>query len=335
MTDHIRTIHYGIGFVGAETARLARRRSNIQMVGAVDVDPAKVGRDLGEVVAGEAWDLPISASLEQVLSQIEADVVIHTTGSYLPQVYSELETLIKAGLDVVSTCEELSFPDLQHPQLAERLDRLARHHGVTVLGTGINPGFLMDRLPLTLTGVCQEVNSVRVTRVVDTAKRRFQLQRKTGTGLTVAEFDEKVRAGTIKHVGLPESAALIATGLGWTLDELTESIEPVVAGQVQRSEYFEVQPGDVCGIRQVVRGLAGGREVIRLDLEMSLNVESPRDEIMIDGIPPIHMIIPDGVHGDRATAAIAVNSIPLVIGAQPGVLTVLDLPAPMSRGVPA
>lgn len=333
MTDQIRTIHYGIGFVGAETARLARQRPNIQMVGAVDVDPAKAGRDLGEVVAGEKWGVPIVARLEQVLSRADADVVIHTTGSHIPQVYSELEALIHAGLNVVSSCEELSFPDLQHPDLAEKLDQLARHHGVTVLGTGINPGFLMDRLPLTLTGVCQEVRSIRAVRIVDTARRRFQLQRKTGTGQTVAEFQEKVRTGTIKHVGLPESAAMLASGLGWHLDELTESIEPVVAEQVQRSEHFEVKPGDVCGVRQVVRGLSGGREVVRLDLEMSLNVENPRDEVIIDGIPPIHMIIPDGVHGDRATAAVVVNSIPLVVDAQPGLLTVLDLPAPMSTGV--
>ncbi len=333
MANQIRTIHYGIGFVGAEIARLARQRPGIQMVGAVDVDPAKAGRDLGEVVAGESWGLPIVTSLEHVLSRADADIVIHTTGSHVPQVYSELETLITSGLDVVSTCEELSFPSLRHPDLAGQLDQLARHHGVTVLGTGINPGFLMDRLPLTLTGLCQGVYAVRAVRIVDTARRRVQLQRKTGTGLTVAEFEEKVRAGTIRHVGLPESAAMIAAGLGWHLDELTESIEPVVAEQVQRSEYFEVQPGDVCGVRQVVRGLSGGREVIRLDLEMSLNIESPRDEIVIDGIPPIHMVISDGVHGDRATAAVVVNSIPLVVGAQPGVLTVVDLPAPISQGI--
>jgi len=333
MTDQIRTIHFGIGFVGAETARLARQRPNIQVVGAVDVDPAKVGRDLGEVVAGEKWDVPIVARPEHILSRADADIVIHTTGSHLPQVYSELEALIQAGLNVVSSCEELAFPDVQHPDLAEKLDQLARHQGVTVLGTGINPGFLMDRLPLTLTGVCQEVRMVRVVRIVDTARRRFQLQRKTGAGLTVTEFQEQVRAGTIKHVGLPESAALIASGLGWHLDELTESIEPVVGEQVRRSEYFEVEPGGVCGVRQVVRGLSRGREVIRLDLEMALNVENPRDEVILDGIPPIHMIIPDGVHGDRATAAVLVNSIPLVVDASPGLLTVVDLPAPLSVGV--
>jgi len=188
-------------------------------------------------------------------------------------------------------------------------------------------------LPLALTGVCQEVRSMRVTRVVDASRRRLPLQRRVGPGLSVEAFQERVKDGTVCHVGLLESAALIARGLGWELDDLSETTEPVVADRVVSSEHFTVQPGQVRGVQQVVRGLKRGRVVLVLELRMALGEEDPHDAVVIEGTPPIDMVIQGGIHGDQATAAVIVNSISLVAAAGPGLVTVNDLPIARSLGV--
>jgi len=330
----IRTLHIGVGHMGAEIVRVATRRTNLEIVGAVDVDPNKVGSDLGQIVGLERpLRIPVSGSIEEALARAKPDIAIVTTGSHIPQVYDQLYQLIVGGLHVISTCEELSFPWLQHPEQAQELDCLASAHGVTVLGTGVNPGFVMDKLPVTLTGVCQDVRSISITRALDSAKRRLPLQKKTGAGLSVVEFEAKVQAKTIRHIGLPESLALVAKALGWALDDVEDKIEPVVADRPIASEFIRVAPGQVAGLHQTARGMIDGREVISLDLWMVLHMENPRDEVRIEGIPPLHMVIPGGTHGDRATAAMVVNSIALVAAAKPGLLTVLDLPVAVSVGI--
>ncbi|MFH1927424.1 MAG: dihydrodipicolinate reductase [Chloroflexota bacterium] len=329
----IRTVHVGLGYMGAEVVRLAARRANLEIVGAVDTDPQKIGRDLGEVAdAGRPLDVTVVATIEEALAKAQADIAVLTTASHLPQVYDQLRELVGRGLHVVSTCEEMAYPWLRHPERAEELGNLALARGVSVLGTGVNPGFVMDSLPVMLTGVCQEVRAISVTRVLDTAKRRLPLQQKTGAGLTVAEFEAKVQSGAISHIGLAESTALIARALDWALDNIQEMIEPVEADRRLASDFIEVAPGRVAGLHQTARGTAGGTDVICLDLWMVMRAENPRDEVCIDGVPPMHMVIPGGTHGDRATVGMVVNSIPLVVTARPGLLTVLDLPLAASIG---
>jgi len=329
----IRTVHVGLGHMGAEVVRLAARRANLEIVGAVDTDSQKIGRDLGEVaVTGQTLGVTVVATIEEALAKAQADVAVLATASHIPQVYDQLRKLVDRGLHVVSTCEELAYPWLKHPEHAEELENLALAQGVSVLGTGVNPGFVMDSLPVMLTGVCQEVRSITVTRVLDTAKRRLPLQQKTGAGLTVAEFEAKVQAGAIRHIGLQESTALIAKALGWTLDDIQETTEPAVTDRRLTSDFIVVAPGHVAGLHQTARGTAGGTDVICLDLWMVMRAENPRDEICIDGVPPMHMVIPGGTHGDRATVGMVVNSIPLVVTARPGLLTVLDLPLAASIG---
>jgi len=327
MANKIRTIHYGLGPIGCHIARVAARRSQIAIVGGVDIDPAKVGHDLGTVIGLEKpLGIAVERDLAAILKRTEADVVVHSTGSFLPQVRDQIEALVQAGLNMVSTCEELSYPWAAHPRIAADLDRLAKDKGVTILGTGVNPGFVMDTLALVLSGVCQDITHLRITRVVDTAQRRVQLQRKTGAGLPLDDFQRRVKAGTLRHVGLPESLHMVAAGLGWKLDEVEDTIEPIVAGAPARSADIVVEPGQAAGVRQVARGLKDGREVIALHLVMQLGAPESYDAVDIAGTPPVHMRIAGGVHGDQATAAIVVNAIPRVIAADPGLLTMADLP---------
>ncbi len=320
----IRVIHFGLGSIGSGMARMIAARSDFQIVGAIDIDPDKRGKDLGQVVGlNRNLGVKISDDAPKAL-KTKADIVVHSTGSYLDQVEPQLTAIIRARHNVVSTCEELAEPWTQ-AKIANRLDALAKKNGVTVLGTGINPGFIMDTLPIFLTGLCQEVKGVRVSRSVDASERRQQLQEKIGTGLTVEEF--KVRAGKkeIRHVGLAQSVSLIARTLGWKLSRIEETIEPVIAQQLVRTEYFKVAPGRVTGVRQLGYGIKSGQRVIELDLQISVDAGENLDEVWIDGIPEIRSVV-HGVHGDLSTAAIAANAIRRVVAAPPGLVTMTDLP---------
>ncbi len=322
----IRLIQYGLGPIGAAIASLARQKQNVEFVGAIDIDPHKTGKDLARILElEEDWGISVSDNTQDVLAK-KADVVIHSTSSYLKDVLDQIIACVEAGSNVVSTCEELAYPFRKSPDLAARIDDAAKANGVTVLGTGVNPGFVMDKLVLTISAVCQRVDSVRVMRVVDASKRRLPLQKKVGAGLTVEEFQQEVNAGRIKHHGLPESAALIGEGLNIRLGEIIETIEPVVAEQDITTQYLEVKRGQVAGVKQICRGMSDGEEKIHLDLRMYVGASEPADTIFITGVPDVHLAVPGGAHGDLATAAVVANSIPLVLSAPPGLLTVADIP---------
>ena len=325
----IRVIHYGLGPIGLATAKLVLTKSGMEIVGAVDIDKAMVGKDLGEIVGTkEPLGVHVTDDAERLLAKVQADAVIHTTGSRLKRIVGQLEEIIRGGKNLVSSTEELLFPVPENVELAARIRALALGKRVTVLGTGVNPGFVMDALPLTLTGVCQEVREVHIERVVDAGTRRHPLQRKIGAGMTPELVREKVAEKAMGHVGLRESLCLIADRLHFILDEIRESVEPVLAETPLKTDYFELKPGDVAGIRNLGEGLRGGRKIVTLDLKMYIGAQAPHDAIHIVGTPELRMRIEGGVAGDQATAAILVNSVPAVIAAAPGLVTVKDLPAP-------
>lgn|SRR5574337_127688 len=326
MPKEIRVIQYGVGAIGAEIVRLLLEKRDIRLVGAVDSDPDKVGWDLGRVAgAGRDLGVKISDKTTQVL-KTKADVVIHCTSSYLADAEKQLLQCMDAGLSVISTCEELVYPFHKYPELSERLDAEASKHGVAILGIGINPGFLMDKLVLTLASACQRVNAVDVTRIVDAGCRRLPLQKKIGAGLRPNEFSALVAAGKIKHHGLPESVAMIADSLELRMDEIRETIRPIIAGVPLQTEFLEVRPGQVAGIYQAAYGISSHQKVIRLKLQMYVGAKNPVDEVTLHGTPALHFQIPGGIHGDMGTAAVVVNCLPLLLEARPGLRTSHDLP---------
>ena len=262
----------------------------------------------------------------KLLRKTRADVAVLSTGSSLRDVKGQIAALIKKGLHVVSTCEELSFPVPARAGAFRELDALARRKKVSVLGTGVNPGYAMDALALFLTAPCARVNRVSVTRVVDAATRRLPLQRKVGAGLNLAQFRRAITEGSVRHVGLPESAYMIAAGLGWKLDRVDETLEAAIAPRDLDTEYLRVPAGNAAGIKQSARGYRQDELLVSLDLQMYVGAEQPRDHVLIDGVPPIDMTITGGIAGDVATAAIAINAIPKLFAARPGVVTMRDLP---------
>ena len=327
MKKKIRVVQYGVGPIGASIVRLMRQKQALEIAGAIDKDPAKSGRDLGEVVgASDApWGITISSEPGPVLER-PADVVIHSTSSYLADVTDQLLGCLEAGCCVVSTCEELAYPFRKHPELAAKLDTAAKEEGVALVGAGVNPGFVMDKLVLTLSAVSQRVDSAKAIRVVDASRRRLPLQKKIGAAMSPEEFREKVAAGVIKHHGLPESVAMVADGLGFVLDDITETIEPVIAAELVKTEFFEVQPREVAGVHQIARGIAGGKEKILMELQMYVGAQEPADVIELAGEPNIRLTITGGTHGDIATAAVVVNAIPFLLAAPAGLRTSRDLP---------
>jgi hypothetical protein len=311
---------YGIGPIGAEIARLLLTKPWVKLVAAVDIDPNKVGKDIGEVIGlGKTVGVKVTPVL-----QAKPEVVCHSTGSRLKEVSAQLKSLLERGCHVVSTCEELSFPLDQ--AIRSDLQQVARSHNVTLLGTGVNPGFVMDKLPLTLTSVCQSIESIDVIRIQNASTRREPLQRKVGAGMTTAEFRAAVDSGKIKHIGLRESLMLVGNGLGVEFDKVSdEKIEPIVAQKEVVTQYLKVAPGQVAGVHQTIEGR--GRINVRLELRMYVGAEDvAADRVIIKGVPNVEMTIKEGVHGDRATAAMVVNSIPRVVSARPGVLTMDDIP---------
>jgi hypothetical protein len=327
LTRPIKVVQYGVGPIGSAIVKLLSVKQGVKIAGAIDIDKEKIGKDLGDVVgAPKPLGIRISSDADEVLSEAKAEVVLHSTASYLNVVSPQILKCVKARSNVISTCEELAYPFEINEKIALQLDRFAKRYEVAVLGTGVNPGFVMDTLPIALTGACQNITRISVTRIVDASKRRLPLQRKIGAGLSPEEFQRLVQERKVRHIGLEESIRMIASTLGWKLDRFEETVEPVIAEADIESPFLKVAKGSIAGVKQVGRGVVGSREAIILDLQIYVGAKEPRDSVVIEGVPPIDMTIRGGVHGDLATAAIAVNSIPKVLKAEPGLLTMKDLP---------
>jgi hypothetical protein len=327
MTKRIRVAQVGLGAMGRRLTPFLVERPWIEVVAAVDPAPGMAGRDLGEVSGlGRQLGVTVRSSAAEALAVSKAEVALLTTVSTLAAVRPQLEELMARRLHIVSSCEELSYPWQTAPQWSTEVDRLAKQAGVAVLGTGVNPGFLMDLLPLALTAICRDVQKVTVMRHQDASHRRLPFQQKIGAGLTPEQFAMKVKDGSLRHVGLTESMHLIASRLGWTLTRTEDAIEPVIADREVRSEQITVRPGLAAGVQQYGRGWVEGEERILLDFRAAIGQEEPHDTVLIKGTPPLRATIAGGVNGDVATCAILTNAISTVLAAAPGLHTMADIP---------
>jgi len=296
-------------------------------VGATDLSADQAGKDLGLVLGlGRKLRIKVDGNPDKFIKKTRADVAVLCTSSSLKTIKPQVLGLIQRGMHVVTTCEELAFPVPEQQPAWRDIDKAAAAKKVSVLATGVNPGYAMDALALMLTAPCAEVTRVSVTRVVDARTRRLPLQRKVGAGLNLNQFRRAMTEGTVRHVGLPQSVHMIASALGWKLDRVDETLEPAIAPRDLDTEYLRIPAGMAAGIKQSARGYRNGELAIALDLQMYVGAEQPRDHVLIDGVPPIDMTIAGGVAGDSATAAITVNCIPKVMAARPGLLTMHDLP---------
>jgi 4-hydroxy-tetrahydrodipicolinate reductase len=319
-----RILLYGAGSIGGAIATELLRRGGCKIVAAIDADPAKAGRDLGTLLGRSPLRVQVSQTPQGVLRRGVADLVIHATSSRLEAVVPQIEPALEAGLPVLSTCEEMSYPFERQRSLADRIDRLARLHGVPVMAAGVNPGFVMDKLPMTLMAVCREIREVRVKRVIDASKRRLPFRKKIGAGMSAGQFEDAMREGRIGHVGLEESAGLIALTAGFRPDRYERSLKPVLASRNRK----------VIGMTQSLRAFEGRREVIRLEMKMQVGGIASLDVVRVEGIPEVEVRIPGGIHGDEATIGAIINAIPSLMAAPAGLRTVAEVPLfPLYPGV--
>jgi 4-hydroxy-tetrahydrodipicolinate reductase len=333
VTVPIKVLHIGLGPIGAAVVRQVASRKGFRIAGGVDIDPAKAGRDLGEVCGvGRKLRVAVTDDIARTIRAVKPDVAVLCTSSSLKEVVPEFEAVLKLKVPIVSTTEELAYPVKSNQAAAKRIDAAARRARVAVLGTGVNPGFTMDALPIALTAVCESVTAIAVDRVQDAGVRRGPFQQKIGAGLTREQFQERVDAGTVRHVGLAESITMIADAMGWKLDRVTDDIRPHVTLQRVSSQFVTVEPGLVAGIVQDGIGYVKGQPRITLHMEAYLGAPESYDAVRITGVPALSMKISGGIHGDIATASITVNSIPKVLAAPPGLRTMRDMRLPSFFG---
>lgn len=323
---NIKLLQIGLGPIGQRVVQYCLKRNNIDVVAAVDPAKDKAGCDLGKLCGVDELGIQVAEDLETVMKTVKPDVAVLTTVSSFEKCADQAEEIVRYGICVVSTCEEMAYPWKSHPQKAAWLDEQAKKHDVAVLGTGVNPGFFMDYLPVVMTGVCKDIESIKIWRIQDASQRRVPFQQKIGAGLTCDEFEEKKKIGTLRHVGLVESIYMIGSALGWKIDKAEDLLSPIIAEEPITSGYKKIEKGMACGVEQIGRGYVNGKEVITLVFRASVGQEEPEDRIEINGNPKIISRIAGGVNGDIATCAITVNAVNSILNASPGLRIMTEMP---------
>ncbi len=313
---------YGFGSIGRMLARTAIERGH-EIVGVVDIDPSIVGRDVGEVL-GLKEKLGVEVSTDPY-TLTGSEVVLHATGSYLDRVYDQIIAAIDSGADVVSTCETLSYPFYRYPVLARKINERAIDRNVSVIGTGINPGFLLDTLAIVLSTPFNIVKSIKAIRSIDAARRRESFRRKIGIGEPLDRVREKLERGEITgHVGYAESVMLIADKAGINLTKVIEHQEPIEAERDIESSGIKVGKGLNKGIKGFGAGYIGDKEVIRVEFYAYVGA-GEFEEIAIDGRDYSVRWRSSGTPGDMGTVAIVLSIAESIASYGPGLLTMADI----------
>lgn len=334
--SEIKVLLWGLGAMGSGMAEMLLARENFRLVAAIDQHRDKAGRDVGEIIGSAPLGVRVSTDPEEAFSG-KPDLALIETASFVQDVFPHIKYALGKNADVITIAEEMAYPWAASADLSHEIDRIARKQGNTVLGTGINPGFVLDTLIIALTGVCREVRRIHGKRVNNLAPFGPTVMETQGVGVTPEKFAAGLASGEIVgHVGFRQSAMLIGRALGWDIEDVVEEREPIISRVERKTEYVEVAPGEVAGCRHTARAYAGGKEVIFLEHPQQVCPEAEDvqtgDYITIDGEPPLELAIEPEIPGGVGTMAIAVNMIPLVINGPRGLVTMADLPVP--RGLP-
>lgn len=327
---------WGFGAMGSGMANMLLKKKGIEIVAVCDMHPERVNKSIYEVLEAERGERPeviIKSDANEVFTEGCADIVLLATDSFTKGAFDKIKLILERKINVISTAEEMAYPQAQQPELAKQIDEIAKANGVSVLGTGINPGFVLDLLILALTGTCEEVDYIKAARVNDLSPFGHAVMEEQGVGVTREVFEKGVEDGSIAgHVGFPESIRMITDGIGWNLDKIDQTREPIMSNVYRKSQYAEVEAGNVAGCRQCGYGYVDGQMKIEMEHPQQIlpHLEglSTGDYITIKGTPNIELQITPEIPGGIGTIAMCVNSIPHVINAIPGLKTMLDIPVP-------
>ncbi|GAB6087958.1 2,4-diaminopentanoate dehydrogenase [Alkaliphilus crotonatoxidans] len=334
--ENVKVIIWGFGAMGSGMAKMLLKKKGVEIVGVCDRAEARIGKDIYEVLEVERLDrkpVIITDNIDEIAKPGFADIALVATDSFTRHTFDKIKKLVEQKINVISTAEEMAFPQAQEPELAKEMDQLARENGVSILGTGINPGFVLDLLILALTGTCEEVDFIKAARINDLSPFGHAVMEEQGVGLSVEAFKDGVANGKVAgHVGFPESIGMIAQGIGWKIDKIQQTREPIVTNVPRQTQYAKVEAGNVAGCRQCGYGYQG--EEVKIDMEHPQQILPEKegvdtgDYIWIKGTPNINLQIKPEIPGGIGTIAMCVNMIPHVINATPGLKTMLDLPVP-------
>ncbi|MEX0275833.1 MAG: hypothetical protein AB3N16_15790 [Flavobacteriaceae bacterium] len=326
----IKVIQIGLGPLGIQIAKYIQEKEGVETIAGIDIDPHISGKTLHDLDTELSKEVKVFPSLGDAIEGLDQtpDAAIVTTVSSLKKLIPQIEQLANKGISVVSTCEELAYPWDTEPVLSQELDQLCKKNNIACLGTGVNPGFLMDYLPSVLSSVCKNVDEIIVERVQDASARRIPFQKKIGAGLDLKAFRDKEKEGSLRHVGLSESVYLLAKALDLKLDEVTESLEPIVAETPFKSDAMSIDQGNARGVEQISIGYFKGERKLKMHFRAALGEPRSFDRITIKGTPSFVSEIDGGVNGDIATCAVTINCLKNIVKIPSGLHTMIDTPVP-------
>lgn len=332
--NDVRVILWGLGAMGSGMGKLLLEKSGIKVVGAIANRPEKCGVDLGDALnIGRKVGVLVSKDYEKVIKETEADIVLLSTDSFVKSVFNQIKLIVESKKNCITIAEEMAYPYIVENELSIEIDKLSKNNGVTVLGTGVNPGFVLDTLIITLSGACRKVNKIRASRINDLSPFGTTVMKTQGVGTTPEQFKKGIENGSIVgHIGFKQSINMIADALGIEIDNEYETREPIISNSYRETPYVKVEPGMVAGCKHIGYGMKNGEAVITLEHPQQIhphmeNIETG-DYIFIEGDPNLNLSIKPETPGGIGTIAVAVNMIPHVINSKAGLVTMVDLPIP-------
>jgi 4-hydroxy-tetrahydrodipicolinate reductase len=325
---------WGFGAMGGGVAKVLLRKQGIEITGVCDIHPNRVNKSIFELLKMERGghdDVIVNPSIEQAI--LGADICVIATDSFTKKAFPKIKFVAEQGVNIICTAEEMSYPKAQSSELAAEMDKIAKENGVTILGTGINPGLMMDLLAICLTGCMTDVEEVMCKRVNSLSPFGPAVMEEQGVGLSVQAFEEGVQNGSLAgHVGFAESVGMIGEALGWKIDRFEQQMKPIVTTVDRKSAYGFARAGDVAGVNMTGQGYVNGQKKIDMIHPQQIEPEAEGthtgDYIVLKGSPEVNMQIRPEVDGGIGTIAMCVNMIPHVINSEPGLKTMLDLPVP-------
>ncbi len=334
--ENVKVAIWGFGAMGSGIAKVLLGKKGVDIIGVCDIHPARMGKSIFDLLGVEQNgrnDVFVNPKIEEVVHDHNCDICVIATDSFTRKAFPKIKYVVEQGVNVVSTAEEMSYPKAQEPELAAEMDKLAKAHGVSILGTGINPGLMMDLLAICLSGCMTSVEKVTCRRVNSLSPFGPAVMEEQGVGLTVAAFEEGVKNGTLAgHVGFAESVGMISEALGWKVEKFEQQMKPIVTSIDRKSPYGFAKAGDVAGVNMTGQGYVDGEVKIDMihpqQIEPEMEGTHTGDYIVLNGTPEVNMSIRPEVDGGIGTIAMVVNMIPHVINARPGLKTMLDLPVP-------
>lgn len=332
--ENVKVIIWGLGAMGGGIADMLLTKKGIDIVGVAD-RAQKVGQSMYDCIKTEKGDRPdvtIQAA-EDIIKPGAADIVILCTDSFTKNAFPKLKFIMEQGINAITSAEEMAYPAAQEPELAAELDKIAKENGVSCLGTGINPGHIMDLLVLVMTGCMTNVEHILSKRVNSLSPFGPTVMEEQGIGISVEEFNERKANGTMSgHVGFAESIGMMAEGLGLTVDKFSQDMNPIATDVDRKSPYGFAAAGSCAGVAMEADATLSNGMEIRMEHPQQIEPEQvgiqTGDYVIIKGTPNINMVNSPEVEGGQGTIAMCANMIPQVINAEPGLQTMITLPIP-------